>query len=551
MLHSPPPDPSIRAAAAPLPPGFDASHDPALLTPAARDALDSILRRIRSRPDFPALSKAIERIGELTSSDDERIDKLAEAILQDVSLTSRVLRLVNSSLYRGSGLEPIGTIGHAVMLLGVKAVRSLALSVTLYEQISDSDAAARLRVEYVRALLGGAIARTLAIDLGIDPEEAWLCGMFLRLGQIVVLYHLPDEVDDIARTVRRRQIPEDLAARLVLGIGLDQVGMAVAREWGFPESVVISMHGPNPGQPVPHAISRDTRLRVLASLCAELIDAFACDDPHARDAALERLGRRYAPATRIGATRAREALTTAAAEVRAVAEAVGIVLADMSLGRRILSLADPHAYPDPGDGTAARASGASPAGAKSGAKPADHDASAQADSARHAQETLAFGLADMSRALADEQSLSDVMRLVVDVLHRALELQRVVFALRDTGANAIVGRYGVGAGLPELLAAFRVPLVQSGDLFSATVLKGADLLIADAATPNVANHLPAWHGRFEAGSFLMLPLTIRTGTVGLLYGDRANALQSPPPAQVQSLVRAIRNQLVLALQRGH
>ncbi|MDH4061878.1 MAG: protein kinase, partial [Aquincola sp.] len=58
--------------------------------------LDFLLRRMKTRADFPALSDAVGRIQRVADSERENLSALADEILKDVALTHKLLRLVNS-----------------------------------------------------------------------------------------------------------------------------------------------------------------------------------------------------------------------------------------------------------------------------------------------------------------------------------------------------------------------------------------------------------------------------------------------------------------------
>ena len=49
--------------------------------------------------ELPILSKTIKSIGAISESDDIKIEELVKVILQDADLTSKVLKLANSSCY--------------------------------------------------------------------------------------------------------------------------------------------------------------------------------------------------------------------------------------------------------------------------------------------------------------------------------------------------------------------------------------------------------------------------------------------------------------------
>mgnify|MGYP000867959528 CR=1 FL=1 len=67
--------------------------------------LEYLLRRMRFKSDFPALSTSIARVQALSESDTENLQTLCDEILQDVALTQKLLRVVNTAHFRRAGTE--------------------------------------------------------------------------------------------------------------------------------------------------------------------------------------------------------------------------------------------------------------------------------------------------------------------------------------------------------------------------------------------------------------------------------------------------------------
>ena len=77
--------------------------EPAPSADATQSTIDFLLRRMRVKSDFPALSDSVSTINKITRSDKESIAALSTSILKDFSLTNKILRLVNSVYYRQAG----------------------------------------------------------------------------------------------------------------------------------------------------------------------------------------------------------------------------------------------------------------------------------------------------------------------------------------------------------------------------------------------------------------------------------------------------------------
>ncbi|HOA94967.1 MAG TPA: HDOD domain-containing protein [Quisquiliibacterium sp.] len=519
---------------------------------AAHGTLEFLLRRMRLKPDFPALSESIRKINALAASESERLDSISSAVMQDFSLTHKILRLVNSSFYRPSGGEAVSTMSRAIMLLGFETVRSMAIALMLFEHMNDQARADRLREEFVRSGFRGSLARSLQAQIRHHSEEAYLAGMFHRLGRLLALYYFPEEFDEIRRM---SELPGQTAAKaekVVLGITLQDMGIGIARTWGFPDALVRSMSALAPDLPVPRS-TPEIELRVIANCSAALGDAFENADPARSAAAVADVVKRYGTSLGISERQVRTAISDASAQTRELADALALKLPKFALGRLLLGMDDSaaaggHAVEAGRTGAAEGASAASPEGAA--AAPATTVA-ADPDAAQRTQQILTSGLLELSRTLAEQSPLNEVVRLAVETLYRGMALQRVVFALRDPRSNALIGRMGMGAGMPELAKAFRVSLADTGDLFAATANRGADLLIHDAGAANIAARLSSWCvDRFAPGSFVLLPVMVRSNAVGMIYADQPVPEGLRIGEQELQLMRAIRNQVVLALQQA-
>jgi hypothetical protein len=171
-------------------------------------------------------------------------------------------------------------------------------------------------------------------------------------------------------------------------------------------------------------------------------------------------------------------------------------------------------------------------------------------------EVLTAGIADITHSLASgEFKLNEVLRMVLETMHRALGLQRVVFCLRDPKTDTLTARLALGAGgmaaCKPFVIALREPPGAPVDLFAAVCRKGADTVISDTTRGGMASRLPAWYLQgVNAPSFLLLPLMMRHAPFGLIYADAATPGALAPQEKELALLRALRNQVVMAFRQA-
>jgi HD-like signal output (HDOD) protein len=262
-----------------------------------------LLRRMRHKTDFPALTGHVLRIQRMANSDNETLNSLADEILKDVALTQKLLRLVNTAQYRRNG-HGVSTVSRAVALVGLAGIRNLALSLVLVEHMKDKAHAQRLKEEFLRSMLAAQLAHALSAGAR-DAEEAFLGAMFYNLGKLLTEYYFPDEADAIRNQLRLtpalaggRSHPDQLAdraAHMVLGLGFEALGMGVARHWSLPDSLQRCMRRPDGVVPAQTLATGTERLRWLAVAANEASDALWHADeaslPASLDAVVQRHGR--------------------------------------------------------------------------------------------------------------------------------------------------------------------------------------------------------------------------------------------------------------------
>lgn len=170
----------------------------------------------------------------------------------------------------------------------------------------------------------------------------------------------------------------------------------------------------------------------------------------------------------------------------------------------------------------------------------------------HVAQTLAAGIQDITNTMVEDFKLSDVLRMILETMFRAMNFQRIIFCMRDHKTDALTARFGLGEGVDGMVKSFNVTLkVSSPDLFSAVCLKGADTMISDATEAHIANHLPLWYRQnVNAPTFLLLPLLIKGKPFGLIYADKKEKGGLTLDDKELALLRTLRNQAVMAFKHS-
>jgi HD-like signal output (HDOD) protein len=159
--------------------------------------------------------------------------------------------------------DKITSVKRAVVMLGLEAVRSAILAVSVYDMLAKDEDIQRTD----RSLAGdstgsGGFSRTgfwkhsvavacagelIAADhrqLRVLPEEAFLAGLLHGIGRIVLSSMLPRAYDAVQRLAEKRAVPSAGIEHDMLGIDHHSAGRRVAAHWGLPTAIqdVIWLH---------------------------------------------------------------------------------------------------------------------------------------------------------------------------------------------------------------------------------------------------------------------------------------------------------------------
>lgn len=560
-------------------PAAEPAHDPVAQAQEAREQrVRLLLNRLSASPDLPSLSESVRMIQKILRTERAHLRSLSDEILQDVALSSKLLRLVSAAFYRSVGGDAVDSISRAVSLLGFDALARLAGSMKLFDRLPASMVGTRVQAEFARALLAAITAHELHPSLK-EGELVYLSGLFQNLGRMLVWMHFPQDADRIvqragqdldqavpegedtaARQCRRARL-EDRHAEEILGLGFEDLGAEVARMWGWPESMQRALRpmmpedyiGPHPGE---------DRVRLVASLGNQLASViaetppqqldealaafqarwrmFLGDDPKPFQALLGRVERQWsvlAPVTRVAEAAAPKPRTaqppTPPAAKAPAAPAPGWPA--FSMAGALLRQREVPWPVSPGE---EREDGASRPARRQRLDPAEVDV------------RLTQGLEKLREAAGEGSNSVALLELAMQTLLHALQAQRVAVCLRDAASGQLLGRLGAGAGMPRMLVNFAVQPAGGADLYALACSKGLDTLIDDCKRPTTWRNLPVWYRRHVAAPcFLLLPLRSEGACIGLLYADHDEPGGLAIDAGQLKLIQALRDEVVQGMLR--
>lgn len=196
--------------------------------------------------DIATLPAVTVKIIEIVENSKSTARDLHEVIKNDIALSSKVLKVVNSAFYGLPG--QIASVDRAIMLLGLSAVKNIAIASSIArmfkgEQITDQFSAADLWTHSVAVAVA---ARSLAqaTDRKAEAEEVFLAGLIHDLGLLVERQAFGDKFAEVVTLAGSGQDSFLDCEQQVFGANHQMFGMALSTKWKFPRHLraVIGYH---------------------------------------------------------------------------------------------------------------------------------------------------------------------------------------------------------------------------------------------------------------------------------------------------------------------
>ncbi len=503
--------------------------------PLDQSPLEQVFAALREHGGLPSAGRMLAQLAQTLEKEDDGVHNLADLILQDLSLTQRLLRVANTIPYRaGAGREPVTTVTRAIVLLGFNQVRAAAMSLVLADGLLGTEGAARLYADLHHALLSGSLARELLAQHGaVEAEEAGIVAMFRNVGRLLVAAFAPSTFAEVMVHVADAGTSEAAAARHILGKSFDEVTDLVLREWSMPARTLAAVAPLPPRFDAPK--NSTERIRAAAQFGDEVAAALRQGRAEGDDT-IRKLLARYGAGLQVNREQLDTLIASAHGHTREIESACGMRTASVEQEQttdETAANADEDVLPPEAQLAPAVA-----------VPSAERDAVGRPANAR---EVLLAGLTEATAALARDADLNSVIRTVLETMYSGLGYARTALVLRDPAT----GLYRARAALGEPALHFAFPLHRAPNLFDAALTRATDLHIANARAEKISARLPDWFKRDFAStaSFLLLPLTVKSKPVGFFYADRFVADDAGLSAEELNLLRTLRSQVLLAMRR--
>ncbi len=241
---------------------------------------------INSLGTLPSLPETYFRMIDALRSELTTVQQIGKMVEQDLAMSAKVLQMVNSAFF---GLrQRIASPVHAVSLLGIETVTSLALTAGLFSQLKQSLVESfDLQALWQHSMSVTGLTRELCSHLGIEREKAEvpvLAGMLHDIGKLVLVTADTEEYRRVFDLAKHEDLPLHLVESESLWADHAAVGAYLMGLWGLPFDAVeaVALHHK------PELLQQENRHSLMV-YAANLMIHHYTDQEHASHYATDRL----------------------------------------------------------------------------------------------------------------------------------------------------------------------------------------------------------------------------------------------------------------------
>jgi HD-like signal output (HDOD) protein len=195
--------------------------------------------------EMPSIPVVLTKILGVIDGNQATARQLEEIILHDPSLSARILSLANSAFY--AFRSEVKTISHAIALLGLNLVKSLAIGVSIFESftVGLKKEASHINQLWMHSFGVGALAQEIwrPRTNRVESEFAFLCGLLHDMGKVVCFRNDTRRYSEIF-SAEKQEEDRDICSYELERYGTTHAtfGSILAGRWQLPEDLATVVH---------------------------------------------------------------------------------------------------------------------------------------------------------------------------------------------------------------------------------------------------------------------------------------------------------------------
>ncbi len=243
----------------------------------------AVRKIIMSVGTIPSTPEIVNEIVVAAEDENYSLKELSQLISQDIGMSMNVLRLINSPYF---GMKnQIISINQAVSLLGLEVLKTLIISVHLFESFPDLDVSEMHEIMQHSFNSANNCKKILELE-GCSKQECdagFITGFMHDIGRIIIGSAFPVENEQILLKHSASNVPLAIAEQEIIGVTHEEISAFILALWGFEDHIIEAVafhHSPSKSR-------CEDPLLLAAMHCADLYDYELSDSFISREEGLD------------------------------------------------------------------------------------------------------------------------------------------------------------------------------------------------------------------------------------------------------------------------
>jgi len=466
--------------------------------------------------DMPVFAGTVAEVTGAVNSDDSSAADVAQTILKDASLTSRLLKMANSFYFNPNGHQ-MNTITRAVMVLGFDQVRALALSLVLVDSFSEGIHKDRMIEEMAQSFHAATQAQELAkLIKAKSPENVFVATLLSRLGNMAFWAFSGDKATDLAALIDSGKMTQQKAEQEVLGFHLKDLTKGLSKSWSLGELLDKTLSGDNQDEPMVSLVHMGQDLAQAAKEGWDEKEAQAV----LKEVALK---------LDMSVASLKEVTHKNANQAKAITKMYGVSEASKRIPVPNIKLVDGEKSEPTKDKPD-----------QNGPEKIENEPTVDAEKgSAEAEEIFSHPepdpniqlsiLQEITEAIEEKPSINVILEMVLEGIYRGVGMDRSLFAILSKDRQTLVCKYAVGVDDELLSQEFKIDISHSSNVFQQVI------------ESKKATHIPADPKKIKgtltrdtlkflgAPPYLIMPTIVRGKVIGVFIADRNSSKRNIEP----------------------
>ncbi len=192
---------------------------------------------VREVEELPTFDENVKYIQQMILNPNSTIDEIANAVQSDISITSNLLKLVNSAAFALN--SRIDNVSRAIQIIGLKELNSMLYSIGT-KRIMEGRYEAFEEI-WETSKESSFLCRLLANKKRFSKEvtnNMVIAGLLHDIGRVIILTMEKETLKSVVRFAGlRNESPDITLEEAAIGISHTDIGSLIAKKWNFPDNI--------------------------------------------------------------------------------------------------------------------------------------------------------------------------------------------------------------------------------------------------------------------------------------------------------------------------